>query len=202
MPQQTPPRARAAYDSPDITSLIRASSGGDAAAWARLMEAVYPELRVIALKHIKRERPGHTLQCTGLINETYLRLVQGSNKNWKDRTHFFAVAAHIMRGILVDYARARQTAKRGAGAITVVLSDQHAVAKPVDVDVLNLHEALEELEKLDANQSRLVELRYFGGFSIEEVADVLGVSLSTVKREWTLAKTWIRRRMLGQEPEV
>lgn len=185
----------------DITALIRASSQGDSAALARLVEVVQPELRVIARRQLKRERPDHTLQCTALIHEAYMRLALAETRNWNDRAHFFGVAARVMRSILVDYARARRTAKRGAGAITVVLADQHAVAPPAAaVDVLDLHEALEQLENVDPTQSRVVELRYFGGFSVQETAEVMGISPGKVKREWLVAKTWIRRRMLGREP--
>lgn len=183
----------------DITALIRASRGGNSGAFGELVEAVYPELHSIALRYLRRERPDCTLQCTALINEAYLRLAQAPKWEWKDRTHLFAVAAHVMRGILVDYARAKRAAKRGGGALTVSLSDWHCAAQAPAVDVLDIHEALEALEKTDPGQSEVVELRYFGGFSIEEVAQIKGVSASTVKREWIVAKTWIHRRILGRE---
>ncbi len=180
----------------DIPALIEASSSGDSAALGRLVEALYPELRSIAHRYLRRERRDHTLQCTALINEAFLKLAQAPRRSWKDRAHFCAVAAHVMRGILVDYARARRTSKRGAGALTVTLSDCHAATETPPLDLLDLHEALEELEQLDPNQSRVVEMRYFGGFSIEEAAEAMGVSPSTVKREWLFAKTWIHRRLL------
>ncbi len=183
----------------DITALIKASGGGDAAALGRLVDAVYPELRAIALRCFRRERPDHTLQCTALINEAYLRMARGPGRDWKDRAHFFGTAAHVMRAILVDYARARRTYKRGGDGVSVTLSEAHAVAEATAVDVLDLHEALEALDTLDPVQGRVVELRYFGGFSIEETAEIMSVSGSTVKREWILAKTWLRRRMLGRE---
>jgi RNA polymerase sigma factor (TIGR02999 family) len=163
------------------------------------MEAVYPELRAIARRYFRRERADHTLQCTALINEAYLRLVAAPETKWNGRAHFFGFAARTMRGILVDHARARQTAKRGGDGITLTLPARPNAAGGEDVDVLDLHSALEELEKLDSLQSRVVELRYFGGLTIEEAAGVMGISDSTVKREWVLAKTWIRRRMLGRE---
>jgi RNA polymerase sigma factor (TIGR02999 family) len=188
-----------AHGSSDITALIRASRGGNAGAFGELVEAVYPELHAIARRYLRRQWVGCTLQCTSLINEAYLRLAQAPRWEWNDRAHFFAVAAHVMRGILVDYVRARRTAKRGGGMLTVALSECHSVEPAQAVDVLDIHEALEELEKIDHGQSQVVELRYFGGFSIEEVAEITGVSPSTVKREWLVAKTWIRRRMLGQE---
>ena len=180
--------------------MIQAASQGDSAALGGLMEAVYPELRAIARRYFRRERPDHTLQCTALINEAYLRLVTGPETSWNGRAHFFGYAARTMRGILVDHARARQAAKRGGDGITVTVSPSQPATDGQDVDVLDLHAALQELEKLDAVQSRVVELRYFGGLTIEEAASVMAVSASTVKREWILAKTWIRRRMLGREP--
>jgi RNA polymerase sigma factor (TIGR02999 family) len=188
-----------AHESSDITALIRASRGGNAGAFGQLVEAVYPELHAIAVRHLRRQRPGSTLQCTALINEAYLRLAHAPKWEWKDRGHFFAVAARVMRSILVDYARAKRAAKRGGGALTVALSDCQPAAQAPPVDVLDIHEALEELEKTHSGQSQVVELRYFGGFSIEEVAELTGVSASTVKREWIVAKTWIHRRLLGQE---
>src|ERR1035441_7644799 len=150
---------------PDITALIQAASQGDSAALGELMEAVYPELRAIAQRYFRRERADHTLQCTALINEAYLRLVAAPETKWNGRAHFFGFAARTMRGILVDHARARQTAKRRGDGITVTLS----AARPADgqdVDVLDLHAALEKLEKLDDVQSRVVELRYFGGVTV------------------------------------
>jgi RNA polymerase sigma-70 factor (ECF subfamily) len=187
-----------AQQAPDITELIQAANQGDAVAIGGLMEAVYPELRAIARRYFRRERADHTLQCTALINEAYLRLVAGRETKWTGRAHFFGFAARTMRGILVDHARARQAAKRGGDQITVTLSRPGPAMDGQAVDVLDLHAALQELEKLDGVQSRVVELRYFGGLTIEETATVMGVSASTVKREWILAKTWIRRRMLGR----
>ena len=183
----------------DVTALIEAASHGDAVAFGGLIEAVYPELRAIAGRCFRNERADHTLQCTALINEAYLRLVTGPETKWNNRAHFFGFAARTMRGILVDHARARLAAKRGDGAVTISLSTQPSSTDGQTVDVLDLHTALEELERLDATQSRVVELRYFGGLTIEEAAMVMGVSASTVKREWILAKTWLRRRMLGWE---
>jgi RNA polymerase sigma factor (TIGR02999 family) len=189
-----------AHESSDIAALIRASRDGNADAFGRLVEAVYPELHSIARRYLRRQRADCTLQCTALINEAYLRLAQAPKWEWKDRAHFFGVASHVMRGILVDYARARQTAKRGGGVLTVALTECSPAAQAPAVDVLDIHEALEELEKTHSGQSRVVELRYFGGFSIEEAAEIMGVSASTVKREWMVAKAWIHRRMLGREP--
>ena len=180
----------------DITALIQACSRQNGDGLGQLVEALYPELRTIALSYMKRERANHTLQCTGLISEAYLRLARSSARSWQDRSHFFGVASQVMREILVDYARAKRTAKRGGGAITLTLSDPPA-GPAGTVEVLDLHGALEELEKVHPGQGRVVELRYFGGLSIEEAAEVMGVSTSTVKREWIVAKTWIHRRLLG-----
>ncbi len=181
---------------PDITALIEAASHGDNGALGGLVEALYPELRAIARRNFRGERQDHTLQCTALINEAYLRLANAPETKWQNRAHFFGFAARTMRSILVDHARARGAAKRSA--ITVApagASSRHAH----DVDVLDLHDALQHLEKLDPTQSRIVELRYFGGLTVEETAAVMDISESTVKREWILAKTWLRRRMLSRE---
>ncbi len=160
------------------------------------MEATYPYMKGLAMQRLRSERPGHTLQCTALVNEACLRLIRQPNgREWKDRTHFFAFAARMMRGILVDYGRARRTAKRDAGQLRVALYSTPAESG-MDADIVDLNDALNELEKLDAVQSRVVELRYFGGLSIEEAAEALDLSASTVKREWLVAKTWLRRRLL------
>ena len=190
-----------APDPPDLTRLLRDWASGQPQALTRLVELVYPELRRIAAQHLSRERPGHTLQPTSLVNEAYLRLAQqGPGKQWTDRTHFFAVAARIVRAVLVDHARARLAAKRGAGAISVELSEAAGQVPAPPVDLLDLDEALAALERLDAQQSRIVELRHFAGLSIEETAGVLGISPATVKRDWVVAKTWIRRHMNGESP--
>jgi RNA polymerase sigma factor (TIGR02999 family) len=179
----------------EITRLLQAWNGGDRAALGRLVELAYPELREIAARYFRGERRDHTLQCTALINEAYLRLAGAEAKVWKDRPHFFGFAARLMRGILVDHARAKNTGKRGAGALTVALNEADAPTPGPDAGILALHEALDDLEKLDPLQSRVVELRYFGGLSLEETAEVTGFSVTTIKREWIIAKTWIRRRL-------
>ena len=184
---------------PDLTRLLREWASGEPQAFTRLVELVYPELRRIAAQHLSRERQGHTLQPTALVNEAYLRLAQTPGKQWTDRTHFFAVAARVVRAVLVDHARARRAAKRGGGAISVELWEAAGQVPAPPVDLLDLDAALEALERLDAQQSRIVELRHFAGLSIEETAGVLGVSPATVKRDWVVAKTWIRRHMT---PEV
>jgi RNA polymerase sigma factor (TIGR02999 family) len=182
--------------SPDITVLLRAWRDGNSSALDQLMEITYPELHRIAMRYVSRDRPGHTLQCTALLHEAYLRLAQSPEKNWNDRAHFFGFAARLMRNILVDYARARQTQKRGSGIVNLTLLDAGAATQPPEVEVLDLNTALHELEAIDPFQSRVVELRYFGGLSIEETAGLERVSASTVQREWIMAKTWIRRRLL------
>ena len=184
----------------DVTRLLHEWAGGDEQALARLIDLVYPELRRIAAQYLRRERQGHTLQPTALVNEAFLRLAQRPDKQWNDRTHFFAVAARIVRNVLVDHARAREASKRGSGAFTVVLTDAVAQVPAPEVNLLDLDTALKELEQLDPQHSRIVELRYFAGLSIEETAAVVGVSESSVKRDWVLAKTWIRRRMEGGAP--
>lgn len=183
----------------EVTRLLREWANGDDEAAGSLAELVYPELHRIAARHLRGERRGHTLQPTALVNEAYLRLAKQPAHPWHDRTHFFAVAARIIRRILVDHARARRTIKRGAGGITIALSNTAAPVKPLDVDVLDLDRALSSLERLDAQQSRVVELRYFAGLSIDETAAVLGISASSVKRDWVVAKTWLRRHLLGEE---
>ena len=186
----------------DLTRLLHAWSGGDAEALPKLMEAVYPELHRIAARFISRERVGHTLQPTALVNEAYLRFSQQRpGKAWNDRTHFFAVAARVVRAVLVDHARARDAMKRGDGRVRTGLTAALAVAAEQPVDVLDLDNALKELEALNAEHCRILELRYFAGLSLEETAEPLGVSLSTVKRGWLAAKTFVRHRLDGGAPE-
>lgn len=182
--------------SADITALLNEWSGGKPGALDRLVECVYPELHRIASRYFRAESQPQTLQSTALINEAYLSLAQAPAKQWSGRAHFFGFAAHLMRGILVDHARARQALKRGGAMPTLMLKDTDASVEPQDAEILDVDRALDELEQLDAQQARIIELRYFGGLSLDEVAEVLGVSVSTVKREWILAKTWIRRRLL------
>jgi RNA polymerase sigma factor (TIGR02999 family) len=187
----------------DITLLLRDWSRGDTTALPRLVEQVYPELRRIAARHLRNERPGHTLQPTALVHEAYLRLAQQEpGKEWQDRTHFFAVAARVVRAVLVDHARARQAVKRGAGGVTVELTAENVPAAPAPVDVLDLDAALQALEALDAEHVRIVELRYFAGLSIDEAAEALGTSPSSVKRGWLAAKTFIRRHLDGEIARV
>jgi len=183
---------------PDITRLLRDWSNGDEKALPPLIDLVYPELHRIAARLLSRERSNHTLQPTALVNEAYLRLAhQQPGREWQDRTHFYAVAARVVRAVLVDHARARLASKRGDGAVGVELEEHHAQADPPPVDLLDLDAALRALEQMDAEQGRIVELRYFAGLSIEETAQALGISISSVKRGWLAAKTWIRVRLNG-----
>jgi RNA polymerase sigma-70 factor (ECF subfamily) len=186
----------------NITALLHELEAGQPAALNQLVEVAYPELRRIAHRECGRERQSSTLQCTAVVHEAWLRLAQTQHTTWKDRAHFFAFASRLMRSILIDYARARNSTKRGGGTPALTLIDTDAVTPPQDVEVLELDAALEELEKLDSLQARIVELRYFSGLSIPETAEAVGVSESTVKREWVIAKTWLRRRLLGGKNEL
>ena len=179
----------------ELTALLRAWGGGDIRAREELLPLVYEELRQRAAAYLRRERADHTLQPTALIHETYLRLVGQERVAWQNRAQFLGVAAQMMRRILVDYARARRASKRPAAAMKVTLDERVGRADPVECDVLLLHQALDELSSFDPEQARIVELRYFGGLSENEVSQVLGVSRSTVTREWQTARAWLFRRM-------
>jgi RNA polymerase sigma factor (TIGR02999 family) len=160
-----------------------------------LVALLYKELRRLAAGCLRRERPNHTLQPTALVNEAYLRLAAQSQTEWNDRVRFLAVASHLMREVLIDYARTRNRAKRGGGLAPICIEDAGQIAIAGEVDLLALDEALDELERIDSQQRRIVELRYFGGLSIEETAQVLGISPATVKREWRMAKSWLHREL-------
>jgi RNA polymerase sigma factor (TIGR02999 family) len=179
----------------EVTQLLIDWRKGDAAALDKLMPLVYDELRRIAHRYMRRERADHTLQTTALVNEAYVRLVGQDEMEFQDRAHFFAVAAQIMRHLLVDYARNRRYAKRGGGAEQVTLDETAIVCRGRNDQLLALDEALARLASIDERKSRLVELRYFGGMSTEETAEVLGVSVRTVKREWQKAKAWLYREV-------
>jgi len=184
-----------------VTALLRAWESGQPTAFDKLVELAYPELRRIAKRQCGREGISSTLQCTAVVHEAWLRLAQTPQPDYKDRTHFFAFASRLMRTILIDHARAKKSQKRGGGIASFTLIDSDAVTSPPEVEILDLNAALEELEILDPMQGRIVELRYFTGLSIPETAEAVGVSESTVKREWIVAKTWIRRR-LTEEKQV
>jgi RNA polymerase sigma-70 factor (ECF subfamily) len=175
-----------------VTELLIAWGDGDRAALDQLMPLVYEELRRLAHRYIKRERPNHTLQTSGLVNEAYLRLVDQSQLKLKNRAHFFGIAARLMRQILVDYARKRKYAKRGGDAQRIPFEEILIVSDERAADIVALDDALKELSEIDPRQSQIVELRFFGGLSIEEAAQVLDVSPGTVMRDWTLAKAWLR----------
>jgi RNA polymerase sigma-70 factor, ECF subfamily len=185
--------------SPDVTQLLLGWSGGDRSASEQLMAAVYAELHAQAARAMGREMPEHTLQATALVNEAYLRLIDQRRVEWRNRAHFFGVAAQLMRRILVDHARGRDAAKRGGGVRPVTLGHADAAgdATPDEggVDVLVLHDALERLAAIDPRQARVVELRYFGGMNIEDTAEALDLSPATVKREWAVARAWLRREL-------
>jgi RNA polymerase sigma factor (TIGR02999 family) len=182
----------------ELTQLLIAWGNGDKAALDRLMPLVYDELHRLAHQYMRRELPGCTLQTSGLVNEAYLRLVDQTQIQWESRAHFFGIAARLMRQILVDEARRRRYAKRGGGAIQVNLDEATIVAQEQSTNVLALDDALKALEQIDSRQSRIVELRFFGGLSIEETAEVLKVSPGTVMRDWTFARAWLRNEMTAK----
>ena len=179
----------------DVTRLFEAIDRGDAQAADQLLPLVYEELRRLAHRYMGRERKGHTLQTSGLVNEAYLRLVDQSRVHWQNRAHFFGIAAQMMRRILVDYARSRGYAKRGGDLRPVSLDEAAIVSEDRAANVVALDDALTSLAAVDPRKSQIVELRFFSGLSIEETAEVLAVSPGTVMRDWTLAKAWLRREM-------
>ena len=184
--------------SQQITHLLLAWGQGDQAALEALMPLVYDELRKVAARHLRGQRPDHTLQTTALVNEAYLRLIDASQVQWQNRAHFFAVAAHFMRRILVDFARTRNYQKRGGGAQQVSLAEGVIVAPERGADLLALDEALTRLQALNERQAQVVELRYFGGLSEEETAEALKVSVRTVRRDWNFARVWLHRELTGK----
>ena len=185
--------------SSNVTQLLISWSNGDQAALEALTPLVHQELHRLAARFMAGERAGHILQPTALVNEAYLRLVEWKDARWQNRAHFFAVASQMMRRVLVDVARTRDRAKRGRGQIHVSLSEAGAVTAGPDVDLVALDDALKTLETLSARQARVVELRFFGGLSLEEVAHVLDVSVGTVRRDWSLAQAWLFRELSGGE---
>jgi len=182
---------------PDVTRLLLSWSQGNQAALDELMPLVYDELRRLASAYLRRERSNHTLQSTALVHEAFMRLVNQQEVQWRNRAHFFAIAAQMIRRILVDYARAQNTEKRGSGSVKLELDE--AMAAPLesgfDLDLLALNDALNQLSHLDARQSRIVELRFFAGLSIEETAEVMKLSPASIKREWKTARAWLFREM-------
>jgi RNA polymerase sigma factor (TIGR02999 family) len=184
----------------EITQLLRAWSEGDDQALAKLTPLVYTELHRMAHRYMRQEKSNHTLQTTALINEAYVRLIDWKNVRWQNRAHFFGIAARLMRRILVDFARSRNYAKRGGGArVTVSLDEAAAVSRDRAREILALDEALQSLAVIDPRKSQIVELRFFGGLSLEETAEVLRVSSRTVLREWDLAKAWLNRELNAEK---
>jgi len=179
----------------NVTKLLVQWSEGDQGALEALVPLVYGELRRLAQYYLKREKQNHTLSSTALVHEAYLRLVNQKDVTWQNRAHFFGVAAQMMRRILVDHARSHAYAKRGGGALTLALDEAVDTPRPREIDLVALDDALDSLAKLDERQSRMVELRFFGGLSIEETSQVLGVSAPTVKREWASARAWLHRQI-------
>jgi RNA polymerase sigma-70 factor, ECF subfamily len=184
----------------NITGLLRAWSEGSSKALDELIPLVYDELRRVARAYMRRQRTGQTLQTTALANEAYLRLAGAQGLDWKDRAHFFAVAAQMMRRLLVDATRARCAAKRRGGELRVTFNDQLPIYAGKDANLLAMDDALSALAKRDARKSRVVELRYFGGLSVEETAAVLKISPQSVLRDWKLAKAWLARELSRNEP--
>jgi RNA polymerase sigma factor (TIGR02999 family) len=185
----------------EITRILQAAKAGDASAVNKLMPLVYDELRSLAGRFMSRERPGHTLQPTELVNEAFLRLVDHTRVDWQGRTHFFAVGARVMRRILVDHARSKLRKKRGERPQRVELTEKLTLTTDSLEDVLALDEALEKLNKVDPRQARIVELRFFGGLTVSEVAEVLNVSKRTVEGEWTMVRAWLRRELSAPPPQ-
>ena len=178
-----------------VTALLINWSNGDSQALEELMPLVYGELRRLAGSYLRRERASHTLQSTALVNEAFLRMVNQQDVQWRNRAHFYGIAAQMIRRILVDHARAAQAGKRGSGAIRIELGDHLAVDHQRDLDLVGLDDALERLTAMDERQGRIVELRFFAGLSVDQTAEVMKISTATVKREWASAKAWLFREM-------
>jgi RNA polymerase sigma-70 factor (ECF subfamily) len=186
----------------DVAALLAELDAGDDRAVADLVTLLYPELRRLASRHLRRERREHTLQTTALVHEAYLRLTEQREVHWKNREQFLGVAARLMRRILVDYSRGHDAQKRGGGAERVLLEEAVSVSKEKAVDVIALDVALTRLAEFDPQQARLVELRFFGGLSVEESAEVLGVSRTTLKRNWNVAKAWLARELRSGQKDA
>jgi len=178
-----------------ISQLLDSVRKGDADAAFTLMPLLYNELHRLAMHYMRSERPGHTLQATALVNEAYLKLIDQREANWESRSHFIAVAAQVMRNVLIDHARGRQRVKRGGLQQKVPLEDVVLISEEQTDDLIALDTAMKRLEEIDARQSRIVELRYFGGLTVEQTAEVLGISPKTVKRDWAVARAWLHREL-------
>jgi RNA polymerase sigma factor (TIGR02999 family) len=186
----------------ELTELLRSWTGGDQSALPKIIELVYPELRNIARRCLNRERDDHSMQATSLVHEMYIRLVDIHRVQWQDRAHFFAVGARLMRRILVDHARARAYAKRGGGRARVNFDDSLMVVREMNPSILQVDKALNRLAEFDERKARVVEMRYFGGLTADEIASVLAVSPQSVHRDWSLAKAWLAREMRSQKNYV
>jgi RNA polymerase sigma factor (TIGR02999 family) len=179
----------------EITDLLQAWSNGDEEALAKLLPLIDHELKRIAHAYMQRERPGHTLQTTALVNEALIRLIGEEKISWNSRTHFYSLAARRMRQVLIEHAREQMTAKRGARAEHVAISDADLLSPALSEELLALDEALTRLNKIDERKAKIVEYRYFAGFTMDEIAEILGIALPTVEREWRFARSWLRREM-------
>jgi RNA polymerase sigma-70 factor (ECF subfamily) len=185
----------------EVTVLLADWRGGDEGALAKLIPLVQPELHRLAHHYMSRERAGHTLQTTALLDEAYLLLVDHTKRNWQNRTHFVAAAAQLMRRIMIDHARERHALKRGGGPLKVTLDEAAAVTETRSEELLALDDALERLAAQDSRKSQIVELRYFGGLTVEETAEFLKLSQRTVEREWSMAKAWLYRALSWEDPD-
>ena len=183
----------------DVTQLLKAWAAGDEQALEKLTPLVYEQLHRVAQRYMANERPGHSLQTTALVHEVYLRLVDCQQTNWQDRAHFFAVSAHLMRHILIDFARSHHYQKRGGGAVHVALDEALTICNKPDPNLLALDDALQSLAAVDVRKSKIVELRFFGGLTVDETAEVLRVSAETVVRDWRLSKAWLLRQMTRED---
>jgi RNA polymerase sigma factor (TIGR02999 family) len=188
-----------ASDSPSATQLLQQIQQGDTSAASRLLPLVYDDFRALAGRYLQREPPGHTLQPTALVHEAFLKLIDQTRVNWRGRTHFFAVGAQAMRRILVDHARARMRDKRGGRRDRIQLTDDLTISRHQDEDLLAIDDALAKLAAIDKRQVEIVEMRFFGGMTVAEVAEALGVSKRTIEAEWTHVRAWLRRELSGDE---
>jgi RNA polymerase sigma factor (TIGR02999 family) len=184
----------------DVTALLHKWTAGDKSAMDRLTPLIYAELRKLARRHLRRERRDHTLQSTALVHEAWLRLVDQKQTQWQDRAHFFAISSQMMRRILVDHARAQQREKRGAGATVLALDEAIDVPRERSLELIALDDALDDLARLDARQSQVIELRFFGGLSIDETAEALGISKATANRDWVTGRAWLLRELDRSNP--
>jgi RNA polymerase sigma factor (TIGR02999 family) len=184
----------------DVTLLLRRWTDGDPQALDQLVPLVYSELQILAARHLRNERPGQTLQTTALVHEAYLRLAGQQSKEWKNRGHFLAVCSQLLRQVLVDAARTRRAAKRNLGEAPLPLNEDAAIpGTRTDAELIALSDSLDSLAKIDPSKARIVELKYFGGFNVEEIAEILGISTPTVKRHWAVAKAWLYKEMEAGE---